>query len=392
MNETELLKSNRTKHYVLFDLLFAFWFFTEILFSYTIVSRIALICFVSYSFLTIIFHKIYWSPFLSAYTLFLLLSIVNILGGWALSTNTAGAYTKTVFINLCFLIATNNYLTQRAKYLDILAFYENIVVLICTFLILSGMKSITTLTRLSPLGMNANSVGMLAGFGSLISINRLIQTKNHFVVKYVKLLLMTLVVIFSGSRTAFIIPFLGLAVVVYYQNLKHVFRNTIMLGIVAVIILVLLLKNELLYNFIGYRIEPVIKLLLGREYDEPSMESRIHFIQLAWNESCASPLIGRGLGCFSLLAGSYGTYSHNNYTEILYSLGWFGVATYYLPLFILAYRTFKLRVGINYLFSTIHSILFVLLITDIFSVRYFDRGALFLILVVENIYSKECRS
>lgn len=86
---------------------------------------------------------------------------------------------------------------------------------------------------------------------------------------------------------------------------------------------------DFLYNTIGYRLEPLVAYLNNAEYDEASLETRSHFIEYAWINAQDSLIFGHGLDCFRLLPGAWGTYSHCNFLELLYSTGWIGLFIYY---------------------------------------------------------------
>jgi len=382
------LSKKHLEYYTFHDLLFMFWLFSEIVFSYTIISRFSLILFVGYSFLSVFRHRFYWLPFLSAYSLFLLLSAINIVGGWAVSTNIAISYTRTVFLNLCFLIALANYLLKKKTYLNILVIIEKTIVFSCLLFLIFGFRDIFSGSRLSTFGINSNVLGSFAAFIFLVILVRLINIRANILLDYIKLLLLFIIIILSGSRKAILIPLVGVSINYYIQNPKRVLRVFIISVLITITVLFILLKIDFIYKFIGYRIEPILDFIMGKEYEEGSMTTRIGFIQLAWQESFNSPIIGHGLHNFSLLPKAYGTYSHNNYTEILYSLGWLGLLVYYVPLFRLARRLFLFRSLDIFLFSTLFSLLLSILITDFFVVRYFSRDSIFFIIIIEAIFAR----
>lgn len=382
------LNSNYTKHYTFHDLLFIFWLFSEIAFSYSIISRFSLLLFTGYAFLSFFRHRIHWLSFLTAYSLFLLLSVINILGGWAVSTSISIAYTRTVLLNLCFLFALTNYFHNKKTYIDILGVIENTIVVSCLVFLVFGFKDILSGNRLSTFGVNSNVIGSFAGFVIIILLVRLINRRSIILSDYLKVLLLLMVIIFSGSRKAILIPLIGYFTNYYFRNPKRILRVFIISVLIIITVLFILLKIDFIYKFIGYRIEPILDFIMGKEYEEGSMTTRIGFIQLAWQESFNSPIIGHGLHNFSLLSKAYGTYSHNNYTEILYSLGWLGLLVYYVPLFRLARRLFLFRSLDIFLFSTLFSLLLSILITDFFVVRYFSRDSIFFIIIIEAIFER----
>lgn len=129
----------------------------------------------------------------------------------------------------------------------------------------------------------------------------------------------------------------------------------------------------MLYNLIGYRVEPVLQYLNAENYEEASMETRVDYIELGWLESQKEPFWGHGLSSFQKLKKSYGTYSHCNYVEILYSLGWIGAIIYYLPYVVSLLKAPKFFKKARKYAGLALAILVPYIICDYFRVTYFSR-------------------
>jgi O-antigen ligase len=143
-------------------------------------------------------------------------------------------------------------------------------------------------------------------------------------------------VLFTGSRKSLIILVIALlwTALFLFRWLKHRHKKGLWLVITVAIIVVALVADlrlsQLTENF------SVIKSVsrAQQSFDWVS-EERKTMIEDAINLWRRSPIIGHGAGQFAELT-VYGTYSHNNYTELLANFGLIGLFLYYwLPLAIL---------------------------------------------------------
>jgi len=93
-----------------------------------------------------------------------------------------------------------------------------------------------------------------------------------------------------------------------------------------------------------------------------------------------SPIFGHGIDSFRYFS-QYGTYSHNNYVELLYSTGIIGTSVYYGYSLILTYKLFKSKSANNIKW------LLVMLCIAIF---FYDYGAISYYIIVQQIFLAMC--
>ena len=90
----------------------------------------------------------------------------------------------------------------------------------------------------------------------------------------------------------------------------------------------LLFQNEVFYQTVGRRLEIFWETLSGRTVGDGSTEERRNMIADAIDIWLDNLFFGSGLDMFKVIS-SYGCYSHNNYTELLSTLGIVGCCFFY---------------------------------------------------------------
>ncbi|MBP3392996.1 MAG: O-antigen ligase family protein [Lentisphaeria bacterium] len=367
-----LKKSNQT---VLHGL-FAFWLLSEYLFEYSIVSRLALLLFVGGVILVV--PKLQWPYLLTWYGLFALWSCLNIALGYAVSNSIAMPMTRTLFLNLLFLYTFIRYVKYTKDVREILKIYQWIALLFSSVCLIGGIGSVFMGYRLSAWGINSNSIAMMAAYALVLWTSELLNTasKSRWTKELPFLLILLVTILFTGSRKGLILVFLGLYILLCFRKPRKFLLYTLGIVLFFAVALFLLLKVDFLYTILGHRVEAVLHFLQGVEVDEASLNTRAGFLSLAWVSSQDSPIFGHGLDCFRTLRYSYGTYSHCNYVEILYSLGWVGVLLYYAPHIWTLFRIPVRRKKTPYYIPPATALLISDMVCDFMNVTYFTRTAL----------------
>ena len=156
---------------------------------------------------------------------------------------------------------------------------------------------------------------------------------------------MVLFSVLSGSKKALIVAAVSIFLIVVFRNPDY---RKILIGLLVGTVLIVLMifavyKIPVLYTAIGKRFERMFAALQGTGRDG-STATRLRLIGYAWNTFKSYPILGVGLDAFRHL-NPQGLYAHNNYLELLASLGILGFLIYYsLPIGVLItaiYRCFK---------------------------------------------------
>ena len=180
-------------------------------------------------------------------------------------------------------------------------------------------------------GWNANTIGMMSVWGMLFVayVANLSGNKKYYLV----ILLFLPLLIYSGSRKAWVSTAAIAMAIIFINNKKHLFLAALITVIATAALYYLVINVEFLYNIGGHRLEALINgVFYGGEMDS-SAEKRLGFVEYGIRWFKEKPLLGYGVHAYARLLGQsdYGlyTYSHNNYIELLVGVGLVGTITYY---------------------------------------------------------------
>lgn len=195
------------------------------------------------------------------------------------------------------------------------------------------------------LEVNANVVGMNAAFlfGMVSYGAKEAQWKKWYY--NLAAVIIALIALLTGSRKALMIILMFVAAFVFFwvpeKNMKKFMAKLLVtLGVLAALV-ALLMKVDVLYDTIGNRLESLYQQWFMGEETDASAISRARMISIGMNIFKKKPWIGFGHNAFKMGSG-YDTYSHNNYVELLCSMGIIGTLLFYIPLIYFTVEAFRL--------------------------------------------------
>ena len=181
---------------------------------------------------------------------------------------------------------------------------------------------------------NANNFASMYMIGAMCSVYFIFFGKRNSirVLALIIFIAQVYTLSLSGGRKYFILPILllcGMQVMrTDRRGRTHIFRN----GVIAATILLAfgwaVFNVSFLYEAIGYRMEAMFNTLIGKGTGDYSMMERQAMQDYAFKIWGDAPVFGNGLNTFSVLA-PFGAHCHNNYLEILCSIGLVGFLVYY---------------------------------------------------------------
>ena len=179
-------------------------------------------------------------------------------------------------------------------------------------------------------GQNTNTIGMILTVTVLLTVYFAYYRKQRRY--YLILFLQAAAVVLTSSRKSVVAICIGFVMLVFLKDnsVRLLFRMMFIFALLALVFYAIMNVSEL-YGAIGRRFESMINSLneAGADY---SIYKRKIYIEYARQFFLEHPILGNGYGGFSIKIGQIlgrGTYSHNNYYEILVSFGIVGFILYY---------------------------------------------------------------
>jgi O-antigen ligase len=215
-------------------------------------------------------------------------------------------------------------------------------------------------------------VGILYALHNIISEkgkpSKLIITLNYFVIVTFGIS----IVYFTGSRKGIVfLTFFLLFLLAYYFKQARLFHKLLILG--STPFLFLLLFNLLSRSPHFRRIENLYFFLQGGAVTEGSIETRRAMLSRAAELWQQKPFLGWGIDQYRAVSG-FGTYSHNNFSEIIVNNGILGLIIYYSIFVVIVFSsikmTFEKNGNLKYWLLITSSIIF---INDFGMVTYYSK-------------------
>lgn len=267
-------------------------------------------------------------------------------------------------------------------------------------LVLTPISQFGTERMGTVLNLNANVFGFRMALGSLLSYYLLKSRSKtnskkdifNFIVLIIFFFLFSLLSLYSGSKKALLF-FVG-GIVIYEFLISKGFKKLLKILVLCICIMSIfyvIFHNDRLYNVIGFRIEKMLITITGNntvQTTDKSYLERQFYKDTAIQLFKKKPIFGNGGNSFVTYIRSIGyshvAYSHNNYTELLCTLGIIGLIIYYsywIKVFISLFWIFKnssekFDKRLSLLFLVI---LFMLLVLDYGCVSYIVEFNIFLL-------------
>lgn len=262
---------------------------------------------------------------------------------WALYPGTVVRISGYVRFAAILSWAIAEYVTQDEHGLDHIC---KVMLLMAVLMVGNYLMNVTSDNGRYTLKVNANSFGMSAAylFGFLLYAAKKAKWRKVFLDVMVVALLV--IVVLTGSRKSLITAALFIVAFFLFWTPEKGSIDMLLriLGVVALLVaaLVIIMKVDVFYEAVGNRIESLLSYWLTGEESDASAITRTNMINIALELFYSiNPLLGIGLNNFKYVSG-YMTYSHNNYVELLCSLGVVGILVYYGPLIYFTIRAFIL--------------------------------------------------
>ena len=180
---------------------------------------------------------------------------------------------------------------------------------------------------------NVNTVGVYAAMAVLINLWYVFYKKRYW--QLILVALCSVVALGSGSRKAIIAMVIGIAFMFVVTGDKKKRLKGLLLAILLLTILFFVFQLPI-FSTINRRVELMFETFSGT-HSGGSTDTRMKMIDIGISQFIKTPLGGIGIGNSVVLIKQeigLSTYLHNNYAELLASVGIIGTIIYYLLYFI----------------------------------------------------------
>ncbi len=237
-----------------------------------------------------------------------------------------------------------------------------------------------------------NSIGLLALYAILGSILWIQNLKNRWLIalNVLNIVVAYYIIVLAASRTSLII---GALIILFFmiQVLLHkesrifliIFLVLGFLGFIYFVDLHLFMEK---INFVIERIVGIFGAFDGHHADSSTAE-RLSFLHTMIGVFKENPIFGTGVNTARVFL--HGFYSHNNYIEIMGTLGLVGLVIYYSAYVHLIWKIYNVRD-----FWTRHYLslfMFVIIVYDFAAVTFYTKSILLFILLLHFIAEENAR-
>lgn len=185
--------------------------------------------------------------------------------------------------------------------------------------------------RIGGLLGNENAIGLFLANGILCSLIFFIRNKSRLVkiLTVVAMILLLVMLLFTGSRKSLAFVILGMLLILYFNYRKEKFSKklrVILIVVVAGILLYYAVTTLEMFSTINDRLGLLFEGVFGEGSSYETDKTREKMISEGLAAFYEKPFFGNGTGySYSL----FGTYSHNNFVELLMNYGIVGFVAYY---------------------------------------------------------------
>ena len=360
---------------VLADVLFFVWLVGETAFEHSLFSRVGMVLFLAAVVgLVIVSRRLTLDRFLLFPPLMIAWAAFGLF--FALDRGIVFDNIKTMCINVVFVLAAFQYFLLRRDFDAVFnAFMAAVAVLFLIVVVRSWPIDISLeYQRLgNEAGVNPNTLGLLGAYAFGMAFSRVLRGRPIYLLPIAVFLAMILM---AKSLKGYAVT---AAIAVILLLVRFPKRWGLKLAAMAgalVAFYFIIARIDVIDHIFFHRLRHMLIYIFsgGERGSSGSLEPRMALARVGLRAFREHPVTGIGAGCYRLLEGSEGTYSHNNYVELLASGGVPFLALFYIPQVLGILDGVKKRRSDGMALFLLMAV--VQLFMDIGMVSYLDRTAL----------------
>lgn len=347
--------------------------------------------------------KFEFGPHIIFTGLFLVICVLSSI--WAIRPDMSSVQCSTLFKLWLMLIFVFNvlYQTKKLDLFPIALLVSSLVMCVYLLLVYGPSEYITMLSEGDRLGgevANENSIGLMASNACLICFYYgMLLNKRRF---YLLLPLPLLTVAASGSRKALVMVIFSFIMMYLLKPRekgdKRAFIRGILGAIIAVSVFFLVLQLPM-FDLVKERMESFFNIFGDSSQVDNSTMLRLKMIEAGWEVFLQNPFTGVGIGNSYFFVFEYTGqyyYTHNNYIELLSSVGLFGTLFYYASYIYLLVKLLKRVKKREPLVLLSLCMIVMTLVEDFALVSYYSKSTFlelaFYFLVVRALYANDAEA
>ena len=288
--------------------------------------------------------KIIFNKFSGCFGLFILFCTISCF--WAINTSLAFEKVTTLLQIFVLTFLLYNYLKKENKidfFIHVLCLSGTIFAIytVLFFGVEAYFSGLEDGVQMGTEITNVNTIGMATASAATMSLWFVSYRKKYWYI--ISIVICTVVTLGSASRTALI--GLVLQFILLFILKGNSKRKLISLFECALVLVALYYVLQLpVFETINQRMEGLINNFTGQGRVDHSTNVRMGMIEAGLDRFMQTPFTGVGIGNSGYIAlahEGYFTYLHNNYVELLASIGIIGTAIYYCMYFTPLLRLIK---------------------------------------------------
>lgn len=315
------------------DLAFGLYLAAEIFFSHSLISQTCMLLF----FCVIVLYclrrrRLYFSWWMAAILPFILWGgIVTRL--WAVDAASSASMVQTMLINAVYFFFLFQYFMLQGDMRRYMTVFVVLATVVGLYALLRAMPYQMQTSRVGiNAGINPNIVGMISAVASGFCLV-LARQKSAFWLLALLVLLPAVLLSKSALAAIEMVIVLSATYLILFPK-RWWLKLAAILAFIAAMLVFVVYPENVLSEGIFNRVRGVLVYYIDGTPASESAVIRGGYLALALKAFASRPWAGYGLANFRLFDGADGTYSHNNYAELLVSGGIVMLVLYYLPLII----------------------------------------------------------
>ena len=198
--------------------------------------------------------------------------------------------------------------------------------------------------RIGGLLGNENGIGLFLANGILCSLFFLVKSTKKCVkiISVCVVLGLSCMLLFTGSRNSLVFVVIGCLFIVYFNYRKSRLRkrfSVLLIAVTSVVLLYWAITTLPMFSTINERLSLLFDGFFRGNTSYETDQTRKMMISEGLNAFYQKPLFGNGTAHSYRL---FGTYSHNNFVELLMNYGIIGFSLFYLSYAIIIVKLFRL--------------------------------------------------